>query len=111
MPRTIWLIGICGEGKNKGSRYQESTGCVYWKVVVLLSKDFVVLVLVAIVIAFPFSGWIMNKWLDGFAYRIEITFPVFLITGLLVVFVALVTVAVQGMKAARVNPVKSLKTE
>ena len=77
----------------------------------LLSKDFIALVVIAIVVAFPVSGWMMKKWLEGFAYRINITFTVFLISGLLALIVALLTVAAQGMKAASANPVKSLKIE
>ena len=97
--------------KTKEIGIRKVLGASVARVVVLLSKDFVALVLVAIVIAFPVSAWLMNKWLNSFAYRVDITFSVFLITGFMAVFVALITVVAQGMKAARANPIKSLKTE
>jgi putative ABC transport system permease protein len=80
-------------------------------VVLLLSKDFVRLVLIGIVIALPVSWWAISKWLEGFAYRIEIKPLMFLLSGTFAVIVALLTVCFQGMKAAIVNPVKSLKSE
>lgn len=105
------LSAYAARVRTKEIGIRKVLGASIARVIMLLSKDFVALVLVAIVIAFPVSGWIMNQWLDSFAYRIEITFTIFLITGLLAVFVALITVVAQGMKAAHVNPVKSLKTE
>jgi putative ABC transport system permease protein len=77
----------------------------------LLSKDFVKLVLIAIVIASPIAWWLMNTWLNDFAYRINIQWWVFAIAGLLAVFIALATVSLQAIKAAVANPVKSLRTE
>ena len=77
----------------------------------LLSKDFIKLVLIALVIASPIAYWGMHKWLQGFAYRINIHWWVFLVAGLIALFIALFTVSFQAIKAAVSNPVKSLRTE
>ena len=77
----------------------------------LISKDFVVLVIVASLIAFPVAWWALNKWLEDFAYRIELDWWVFLLASLLSLAIALVTVSFQAIKAAIANPVKSLKVE
>lgn len=80
-------------------------------IVILLSKDFIKLVLIAIVIAVPLCTWAMNKWLQDFAYRITIGPVVFIEAGMITVGVALATIAWQSVKAARVNPVQSLRNE
>jgi len=80
-------------------------------IVGLLSKDFLKLVIVAAVIAFPVAWLMMNKWLEDFAYRINIPWWIFLIAGCIAAFVAFVTISFQALKAARSNPVKSLRTE
>jgi len=77
----------------------------------MLSKDFLKLVLVAVLIATPVAWFIMNKWLQGFAYRININWLVFAAAGLIALVISLVTVSFQAIKAARSNPVKSLRTE
>jgi putative ABC transport system permease protein len=80
-------------------------------IVMLLSKDFIKLVIVAFVIASPVAWFIMHTWLQDFAYRINISWWVFSIAGLLAVSVALATISFQAIKAAIANPVKSLRTE
>ena len=80
-------------------------------VVTLLSKDFLKLTLIAAFVAFPIAWWWMNKWLEDFAYRININWTVFLIAGLCTLLIALFTVSFQAIKAAVANPVKSLRTE
>ena len=80
-------------------------------IVTLLSKDFLKLVLVAWLIAFPIAWYAMAKWLEHFAYRINIHWWVFALSGILALLVALLTVGFQAMKAAVANPVKSLRTE
>ena len=77
----------------------------------LLSKEFLVLVLLAIVIATPVSWIFMNEWLKDFAYRINVNWMVFIAAGLLALLIALLTVSVKAIKAAMANPVKSLRTE
>jgi putative ABC transport system permease protein len=80
-------------------------------IVAMLSGDFIRLVLIASVIAFPVSWWVMNQWLHDFAYRITISWWVFVATGLLAIVIALSTVSFQAIKAALANPVKSLRAE
>ncbi len=80
-------------------------------VVLLLSKDFTKLVLIALVLAIPVAWYLMNSWLSGFAYRIPIGVDAFVIAGLLAIAIALLTVSYQSIKAAIVNPVNSLRRE
>jgi len=80
-------------------------------IVVLLSGDFIKLVAVSLLVAFPVAWWAMNKWLDNFAYRINIAWWMFVAAGLGALFIALITVSFQAIKAAMANPVKSLRTE
>ena len=80
-------------------------------IVNMLSKDFLKLVLIAAFIAFPIAWWSMNKWLQDFAYRINISWWIFFVAGLAAVLIALITVSFQAIKAAVSNPVKSLRTE
>ena len=77
----------------------------------LLSKDFLKLVLIAIVIASPVAYYLMENWLQDFAYRINIGWPVFVFSAILSISIALLTVSYQAIKAALMNPVKSLKSE
>ena len=81
------------------------------EIVAMISKDFIKLVLIASVIAFPVAWWMMNKWLESFAYRINISWLVFAIAGLLTIAIALITVSFQAIKAAMANPVTSLRSE
>ncbi|MBC7828359.1 MAG: ABC transporter permease [Chitinophagaceae bacterium] len=80
-------------------------------IIVLLSKDFIKLVGIACLIAFPISWWVMNNWLHDFSYRTPINGWVFLIAGGFALVIALVTISFQAIKAAVRNPVKSLRTE
>lgn len=80
-------------------------------IVALLSKDFLRLVIISNVIAFPVAWYFMNRWLQDFAYRISIQWWVFLVAGMVAAFVALATISFQAIKAAIANPVKSLRTE
>jgi len=80
-------------------------------IVLLLSKDFIKLVILAGAVAIPLCWWAMNQWLQGFAYRITIGPLVFIGAGMIALAVAVITIAWQSVKAARANPVKSLRTE
>jgi putative ABC transport system permease protein len=80
-------------------------------IILLIAKDFLALVVIATIIASPIAWYISNKWLQDFAYRIDIQWWVFAVTGAAALLVAAVTVSVQSTKAALANPVKSLKTE
>ena len=80
-------------------------------IVSMLSKDFMKPVAIAAVIAFPAAWWIMNQWLQGFAYKVEIGWRIFAAAGTIALLIAFVTVSFQAIKAAIANPVKSLRTE
>ena len=80
-------------------------------VVILLAKDFTRMVLIAFLIAVPASWYLMKQWLEGFAYRIDLSVGVFLIAGVITIMIAWATVSFQTIKAAIINPVKSLKAE
>lgn len=86
-------------------------GATVTGIVKILSKDFVKLVLIAIVIASPIAWWAMNQWLQDFAYRVEIQWWMFVLAGTIAVFIALLTVSSQALKAAIANPVDSLRDE
>jgi putative ABC transport system permease protein len=86
-------------------------GASVTNIVVLLSKDFIRLVLIAFLIAAPVAWYVMHNWLQDFAYRINISWWIFLAAGFLAVFIALGTISFQAIKAAISNPVKSLRTE
>lgn len=79
--------------------------------VTLLTKDFLKLVLIAVLIASPLAWYIMDKWLQTFAYKVDISWKVFVLTTFLAVVIAIVTVSFQAIKTALVNPVKNLRTE
>jgi len=80
-------------------------------IVAMLSKDFIKLVAVALVIAYPVAWLVMNKWLDNFAYRINISWWMFAVAGVIAIVIAFLTVSYQSVRAALANPVKSLRTE
>ncbi len=77
----------------------------------LLSKDFLQLVAISCVVAFPVAWWIMHNWLQNYEYRIEISWWIFLAAGISAILIALITISFQSIKAAIANPVKSLRTE
>jgi putative ABC transport system permease protein len=77
----------------------------------LLSREFLVLVFIALIIASPLAWLVMNKWLQNYEYRISITWWMFAVAGVVAILIALVTVSFQSIKAAVANPVKSLRTE
>ena len=105
------LATFTAEQRTKEIGVRKVLGASVGSVVALLSKDFLKLVLIAIVIASPLAWWAMNRWLQGFAYKIEIEWWMFAGAGLLAVGVALLTVSFQSVKAALMNPVKSLRSE
>ena len=80
-------------------------------IVHLLSRDFLLLVVLAFLVASPLTGWLMHDWLTDFAYRIRINWIDFLIAGLLAVMIALLTISINAIRAARANPVDSLRAE
>lgn len=105
------LAAFTAQKRLKEIGIRKVIGASVTNVVTMLSKDFLVLVVIAFLIAVPVSWWAANQWLQGFAYRINITPAVFLITGLFILMITLITVSFQSIKAALSNPVKSLRSE
>ena len=105
------LSAFMAEQRSKEIGVRKVLGATVGSITALLSIDFVKLVLLAIVIASPLAWWAMNKWLEDFAYKTSIEWWVFVVAGLFAVFIALSTVSFQSIKAALVNPVKSLRSE
>jgi ABC-type antimicrobial peptide transport system permease subunit len=77
----------------------------------LLSKDFLKLVTISCLVAFPIAWWMMHNWLMDYQYRINISWFIFLASGMVAILIVLVTVSYQAIRAAMMNPVKSLRTE
>lgn len=105
------LAAYTAERRTKEIGIRKVLGASVQGVVRLLSKDFLKLVFIAAIIAFPIAWWAMNKWLEDFAYRITITWQIFIAAAIIVILIALATVSFQAIKAAIANPVKSLRTE
>ena len=110
----LGLFGLAtytAEQRTKEIGIRKVLGASVIQVTQMLSKEFIRLVLIASLIAFPAAWWAMNKWLQSFAYRINISWWVFVVAGFAALLIALATVSFQAIKAAIANPVKSLRTE
>jgi putative ABC transport system permease protein len=105
------LATFSAEQRVKEIGVRKALGANVSSIVALLSKDFLKLVGIAILIASPLAWFAMNKWLQSFAYRIHINWTVFAITTLAALLIALITISFQAIKAAIANPVKSLRSE
>ncbi|WP_414618106.1 FtsX-like permease family protein [Dyadobacter sp. 32] len=102
------LTAFTAERRKKEIGVRKVLGATVANVVALLTKDFLLLVLIAIVIAFPVSWWLMEQWLQNFAYHISVGVSVFALTGFLILLITLVTIGYESVKAALTNPTKSL---
>lgn len=105
------LASFSAEQRIKEIGVRKVLGASMSNIVTLLSKDFLKLVLISIILASPFAWYLMNKWLEDFAFKIGIEWWVFIATGVIAVLIAVFTVSFQAIKAAITNPVKSLRTE
>jgi len=105
------LASYSAEKRVKEVGIRKVLGASLDNIVLMLSRDFLKYVLIAIVIAWPLSWIAVYKWLQDYAYRVNISWWVFAIAGAVAMFIALVTVSFQAIKAAITNPVKSLRTE
>ena len=105
------LATFLAEQRTKEIGIRKVLGATVNNVLTLLSKDFLKLVLIAFVVAAPVAWWGMNKWLQDFTYRTDISWWVFALAGVAALLIALITVSFQAIKAALANPVKSLRTE
>lgn len=105
------LTAFSAEQRKKEIGVRKVLGASVQGIVRLLSKDFLKLVCIAILIAAPIAWWAMDKWLESFAYRITLSWWMFALAGLAAIITALFTVSFQAVKAAIANPVKSLRSE
>lgn len=105
------LAAFTAQRRQKEIGIRKVVGATVGNVAVMLSIDFLKLIAIAIVIAFPLIGWAMTQWLHGFAYSIDLGIGVFIIAGGSVTMLTLLTVGYQAIKAALTDPIKSLKTE
>lgn len=107
----LGLVSFMAERRAKEIGIRKVLGASVSGIVSLLSKDFLQLVLIAIVIASPLAWYCMDQWLAGFAYRVEMSAWMFVAAGVVAVLIAFLTISFQSIKAALANPVKSLKSE
>jgi putative ABC transport system permease protein len=105
------LSAFMAEQRSKEIGIRKVLGATVANVFTLLTANFLKLVLLSLVIAAPLGWWMMNKWLQDYTYRITITWDIFVISAVVIVFIALATICFQALKAAVANPVKSLHTE
>jgi len=105
------LSAFMAEQRTKEIGIRKVLGASVGNIVTMLSKDFLKLVLIAAVIAFPLAWWGMRTWLQDFAYRTEISWWIFALAGAVAVLIALATVSFQAVRAAVSNPVESLRSE
>jgi putative ABC transport system permease protein len=105
------LSVLAAQKRIKEIGIRKVLGASVREVVVILSKDFLALVLISLIVAIPLSFFAANKWLENYPYRIQLSWWLFSIVGLVVILIAIVTVSFQSIKAAVGNPVKSLRTE
>ena len=105
------LVTYAAEQRTKEIGIRKVLGADVSNIVAMISKDFLKLVLIASVIAFPIAWWAMHKWLQDFAYRVNISWWVFAFAAATAIIIALLTISFQAIKAAVANPVKSLRTE
>jgi putative ABC transport system permease protein len=105
------LSAFMAEQRNKEIGIRKVLGASVQSITAMLSKDFIKLVIVSIVVASPVGWWAMTKWLQDFAYRISISWWMIAIAGLTSIVIALVTISFQSVKAALMNPVESLRAE
>lgn len=105
------LAAYTAERRIKEIGVRKVLGASVTSITTLLSKDFLQLVLISCLVAFPVAWWMMSNWLQNYKYRIEISWWIFLAAGVSAILIALITISFQSIKAAIANPVKSLRTE
>jgi putative ABC transport system permease protein len=105
------LVAIVTQQRTREIGIRKVLGATVTNIVQLLSRDFVTLVVVSLIIASPISWFVMNKWLENFAFKTDIAWWIFGTAGVLTILITLLTMSLQSMKAALVNPVRSLRSE
>ncbi|MEJ5089729.1 FtsX-like permease family protein [Sphingobacterium faecium] len=105
------LASYIAELRTKEIGIRKVLGASVTGITAMLSRDFVKLVLIAILLASPIAWWTMNKWLEDFSYRIEIQWWIFAVAGIAALTIAILTVSTQAIRAANTNPIKTLRDE
>ncbi len=105
------LSAYMAENRIKEIGVRKVLGASAMRITTLLSKDFLILIVISFVIASPIAWWCMNSWLQNYSYRVNISWWIFGLTGFISIFIAVATVSYQSIRAALANPVKSLRTE
>jgi ABC-type antimicrobial peptide transport system permease subunit len=105
------LSAYMAESRLREVSIRKVFGASIMRLAAILSRDFIVLVLIAFIIASPVAWWCMRQWLDGIPYHIEMHWSIFAFTGLLSIFIAIGTVGYQALRAALTNPVRILRTD
>jgi ABC-type antimicrobial peptide transport system permease subunit len=105
------LAAYTAERRTKEIGIRKVLGASVRGITTLLSVDFLKLIAISALVSFPIAWWMMNKWLLNYEYRVTISAWVFVISGLLAAFISLITISFQSVKAALMNPVKSLRSE
>ena len=105
------LAAFAAERRKKEIGIRKVLGATARGVMIMLSKDFILLVLISLILASPVAWYFMNQWLENFSYRIHIAWWIFALAGMVAVLLAFVTVSLQAVKAGLANPVKNLRTE
>lgn len=111
---SLGLFGLSAfviEQRTREIGIRKVLGASVQNVLVLVSKEFLLLIVIAFLISIPVTWWAMNKWLEDFAYRVGVSVWAFVLAGIVVVLVSILTISFQAIKAALKNPVKSLRTE
>ncbi len=105
------LVTFTAETKVKEIGIRKTLGASVGNIILLISKDFLKLVGISFVVAFPLGWWMMNKWLDNYVYRTSIEWWVFVVAGFAAFAIAAITVCGKSLKAAQENPIKAIRTE
>jgi len=105
------LASYMAENRSKEIGIRKVLGASVTGITQMLTREFVALVIIALIIATPIAWWAMSKWLQDFTYRIQIGWLTFIIAGSVAIIIAILTVSFQSVKAAMANPIKSIKTE
>jgi ABC-type antimicrobial peptide transport system permease subunit len=105
------LAAYTAERRTKEIGLRKVLGASVTAITTLLWKDFLKLVILSCLVAFPVARWMMHSWLQDYKYRIEIDWWIFLAAGISAILIALITISFQSIKAAIANPAKSLRTE
>jgi len=105
------LVAYMAESRRKEIGIRKVLGASVSNLIALLSKEFLILVLISVAVASPIAWWVMEKWLANYAYRTNVPWWLFVVVGCISLGIALLTVGFQAFKAATENPVKAIKSE